>query len=228
VTRLPFRNTFDYIRASVFFAALSPASQSALIEIMLDDDFAGATDPGALTFLYGLISNNRYSSVLQLGTWMGFSAIVLADALRRSTVVAPRAVTFDTVEADTSAHARARGFVELAGLSHWVRFIDGSTLEPPTLDVLRLEYDVIYVDSSHGAGDTEREIEMYFPRLRRNGVMLFHDSSHHAARWDPTRAGGVRKAIDAWIAAPGGPKEYVFLEKPFWSSECGLFLARKS
>jgi len=227
LTRLPFRNTFDYIRGSLFFEVLSPASRNALIEIMLDDDFSGATDPAALTFLYGLIASNRYSSVLQLGTWMGFSAIVLADALRRSTVVAPRAVAFDTVEVDTNAHAKARAFVELAGLSQCVRFIDGSTLDSFTLNALRLEYDVIYVDSSHSAADTGREIETYFPRLCRNGVIVFHDSSPYAARWDPTRAGGVRRAIDDWLASPGGPTEHVFFEGSFWSSECGLFLARK-
>jgi predicted O-methyltransferase YrrM len=227
VTRLPFRNALDYIRSATFFDALSPASKNAVVEIILDDDFMGATDPQSLGFMYGLLANNRYSSILQLGTWMGFSTIVLADALKRSAVAAPRELTFDTVEVDAHAHSKAKAFIELAGLGPTIRCIDGSSLDPAVLTKLRAEYDVIYVDSSHATHETRSEIDAYFPRLRRGGIIAFHDSSHYAARWDPTHAGGVRKAIDDWVSSPSGPKEYIFLDEPFWSSECGLFVARK-
>lgn len=226
--RLPFRNSFDYIRASTFFDALSPQSKSAILEIILQDDFSGATDPQTLGLLYAMLAGNSFSSVLQLGTWMGFSTIVLADALLRSTVVHQRKIIFDTVELDKSIHKRARSFIEKAGFSSLVRCIDGSTLDGEVLKTLHVEYDFIYVDSSHATEETRSEIELYFPRLRKEGVMVFHDSSHYASRWDPTNRGGVRKALDEWIASPGGPKEYFFFEKPFWASECGLFVVRKS
>ncbi len=58
-------------------------------------------------------------------------------------------------------------------------------------------------------------------------MMAFHDSSQHAAVWDPSGKGGVRKALDEWIAGLDAPKQFMFLEKPFWNSDCGLFLVRK-
>ncbi len=227
VTRLPFSNSFDYIRATTFFDALAPASKMAILEIILDDNFLGATDPQALGFLYALLANNDISSVLQLGTWMGFSTVVLADALKRSIAIRPRQITFDTVENDIPVHNKARQFIARAGLQDLVRCFDGSTLDGQVMESLLPEYDFIYVDSSHSYQETKREIELYYPRLRTEGVIVFHDASKYAAIWDPTNQGGVRHALDEWVVSPGAPKEYLFLEKPLWSSDCGLFIAKK-
>src|SRR5437899_1121050 len=129
MNRLPFRNSFDYIRAATFFDALNPASKNAILDIILDDDFMGATDPQSLGLLYGLLANNRYSSVLQLGTWMGFSTIVLADALRRSGIGQQRELIFDSIESNKAVHEKARMFIRSAGLGDLVQCVDGSSLD---------------------------------------------------------------------------------------------------
>jgi len=225
--RLPFRNTFDYVRGATFYEHLTPQSKDALVEILLDNDFMGATDPQALGMIYSLLANNRFSSVLQLGTWMGFSTIVLADALKRSATIHNREVLFDTIENDKAIHDKARVFMERAGLHSLVRCIDGSTLEINVLKQLQQEYDFIYVDSSHSYESTKKEITLYFPKVKKDGIIIFHDSSKYAAQWDPTGKGGVRRAIDEWLELTNAPEEYIFFESPFWSSNCGLFLARK-
>lgn len=225
--RLPFRNSFDYIRAATFFDALSPQSKDALLEIILDDEFQGATDPQTLGLLYALLANNTYSTVLQLGTWMGFSTIVLADALKRSRAIYKTTLSFDTVECNATVHNLARKFLKRAGHDDIVRFHDGESTEPNILQNLLDHYDFIYVDSSHTRDGTVREIELYFPRLKPGGLMAFHDSSLHAAVWDPTRKGGVRRALDEWIGGPGAPGQFVFLDRPLWASDCGLCLVSR-
>ncbi len=228
MNRLPFKNSFDYIRSATFFDALSPSSKNAILDLILEDDFMGATDPGTLGFLYALIAGNRYSTLLQLGTWMGFSTIVLGDALRRSVAIHHRDIVFDSVERDPRIHDRARMFIKRAGLGDMVRCVDGSSTDTQVLKNLHAEYDFIYVDASHAAGETKREIEIYYPMLKKGGAIVFHDSSLYAARWDPTNSGGVRKAIDDWLASPGRPDQHLFFEQPFWASECGLFIARRA
>jgi predicted O-methyltransferase YrrM len=228
MTRLPFRNSFDYLRAATFFDALTPSSKDALLEIVLDDDFQGATDPPTLGLLYALLANNSFTSVLQLGTWMGFSTIVFADALKRSAAIHKNSPTLDTVECNVTVHRRARNFIERAQHQDIVRCHDGDSTDPELIKQLLPQYDFIYVDSSHTYEGTAREIELYYPRLKSEGLMAFHDSSRHAVAWDPSKKGGVRKALDEWINSPNGPNEKFFLGRPFWSSDCGLFVAKKS
>lgn len=226
--RLPFRNSFDYIRATTYFDALSPYSKDALLEIVLDDEFQGATDPQTLGLLYSLLANNSFTAVLQLGTWMGFSTIVFADALKRSSAIHKNAPTLDTVECNIGVHQRARSFIKRAQHEDIVRFHDGDSTDAVVIKKLLPEYDFIYVDSSHAYEETVMEIGLYYPRLRVGGFMAFHDSSRHAAVWDPSGKGGVRRALDEWIAGPAAPRQCMFFEKPIWDSECGLFVAVKS
>ncbi len=226
--RLPFRNSFDYIRAATYFDALTPHSKDALLEIVLDDDFQGATDPQTLGLLYALLANNSFTSVLQLGTWMGFSTIVFADALKRSSAIHKNSPMLDTVECNIPVHKKARNFIKCARHDDIVRCHDGDSTDPAVIKKLLPQYDFIYVDSSHSYEGTVREIELYYPRLKSGGIMSFHDSSRHAATWDPTNSGGVRRALDEWINSPIGPKENFFFERPLWSSDCGLFVAKKS
>jgi predicted O-methyltransferase YrrM len=228
MTRLPFRNSFDYIRAATFFDALTPRSKDALLDMILEDDFQGATDPQALSLMYALLAHNNFASVLQLGTWMGFSTIVLADALQRSSAIYKRTVTLDSVECDRNMHDRARTYIQRAGLENVVRCIDGSTLDKRVAAALKTEYDFVYVDSSHSYEGTKQEIEIYYPRVRRGGTMVFHDSSEYAAIWDPTGNGGVRLALNEWVKSPDGPREHLFLERPCWQSDCGLFILKRT
>ncbi len=228
MTRLAFRNSFDYIRAATFFDALAPASKGAILDIILEDDFQGATDPQALGLVYSLLANNNISSVLQLGTWMGFSTIVFGDALNRSSAINKRRVAFDTVEADFNIHNRARAFIERAGLNDIVRCIDGSSLSADVQKKLHPQYDLVYIDSSHTYKGTREEIKLYYPRVKAGGYILFHDTSEFAAKWDPSGEGGVRRAIDEWLGSESHPERFFFFEKPLWQSDCGLFLAQRN
>jgi predicted O-methyltransferase YrrM len=224
--RLPFRNSLDYLRGATYFEALGHESRDALFEIILDEEFLGATDPQALGFIYSLVANNNYASVLQLGTWMGFSTIVIADAMKRSGLSHNKSLILDTVENDPAVHQKAKASIARAGFQQFVRCIDGSSLDENVQKLLREEYEFIYVDSSHSYDETKREIELYYRRLAEGGFMVFHDTSPDAASWDPTQQGGVRRAIDEWVASPASPREYCFFEKPLWRSSCGMFIAK--
>ncbi len=223
--RLPLPSLMEYIRGATYFGCLAEQSRATLIEILCDTEFSGVTDPQTLSFLHMLLANNNYSSVLELGTASGFSAIVIADALKHGALVHHKPLNFDTVELDPANQKRAAEYIRQAGFGDFVRCINGSTLDPAVVQMLRPAYDCIYVDSSHSYDQTGREINEYYPRLMPGGVMLFHDTSPDAAAWDPSRKGGVRRAIDEWRASASPPDEFYFLEKPLWRSICGLFIA---
>lgn len=63
------------------------------------------------------------------------------------------------------------------GVVPWFTFVLGMDDWPAVLDALPTEVDAIFVDTQHTYEQTKLELELYFPRVRSGGRMLFHDTS---------------------------------------------------
>jgi predicted O-methyltransferase YrrM len=212
------------------YAGLSPAAKNALDAMSRDESFAGNADCSILNLIDALIAGNDAKRVLQLGTLIGFSTVILSSSLARVKAACGADVRLDTVDIDVEKHRRARDYLTRAGLEGIVRFLDGGSTAPDTLEQLRGEtYDVVFVDASHNYVHTGREIDAYWPKVRPGGYMLFHDASEHARVYDPKGEGGVRRALDEWLRSP--PPDLharLLLEPPYWANPCGVFWAVKA
>jgi predicted O-methyltransferase YrrM len=222
----------EFIRAAfkrdpVYTSFVSQDARRVLDEIMDDSSFLGATDPPALSMLALLIRLTHPMRVLQLGTHVGFSAIVIAD------LIAAHGGRLTTVDPVPMAHELASGWVEKAGLTASVRFVDGaSTDEAAHAEIGRQSpYDLVYLDSSHAYASTLEELELIFERQRwldAHGLLVLHDAAAEAARFDPSAEGGVPRALSEWISTRGDAYQMLILEPPLWPAPCGIgFLARR-
>lgn len=212
--RAAYRRESDYLR----FA--SRRTQRTLRAIIRNARFPGATDPAVLEILGALVSATRPKRVLQLGTYVGFSALFVADIIARHSGV------LVTVDPDRSAHELARSFSARARLDNIV-FIDGSSTDESVLAELwrRGPFEIVYLDSSHAYGETLKELDIIFsddsPLLVDEGLLLLHDVAAGAAAFDPSGQGGVRRALDEWLASRR-PRPHLILEPPLFQSSCGV------
>ena len=59
--------------------------------------------------------------------------------------------------------------------------------------------NLVFIDSSHGYRHTVEELKLWYHEVRRGGLVLLHDASEFAARFDPDREGGVGRALQEWL-----------------------------
>ncbi len=213
---------------SFFLRYVSDRAQAVLDTIIDHPRFAGVSDPSALLMLATLLQATRPPRVLQLGTHIGFSAIVIADILAHN---APPG-TLITVDPEESAHELARSWVAEAGLAERMTLLDGASTEPRVTAALDRAgpFDLIYLDSSHAYQATLEELDRILAPdgwLAESGLLVLHDAGLGAAQWDPTAQGGVRRALEEWMARHAARCQMLVLEPPLWPNICGLGLVAR-
>ncbi len=104
------------------------------------------------------------SRVLEIGTAIGYSAIIMAQLI-------PADGRIDTIEKDSASVAAAMDNIKAAGLAGKINIIEGDALE--VLKCLEKEYDMIFLDASKG------QYPEFLPeclRLLRRGGLLISDN----------------------------------------------------
>jgi len=207
---------------------LSAPAQRAATDLVRHPAFAGSTDPATLNALWLLVTRTKPERVLQIGTHIGLSALFLADVMRQQR---PDTRLF-TIEPDLEALGVAREAIAAAGLADVVTLVEGYSTDEAVADAVRPHraFSLVYLDSSHSYGGTLRELEIIFEEERwldAGGMLILHDAAREAIGFDPTGAGGVRRAIDEWMAERHRDYQAVILEPPLWQSVCGIALMRR-
>jgi predicted O-methyltransferase YrrM len=98
--------------------------------------------------------------VLEVGTAIGYSTLHMAEQLERGRVV--------TLERDPERAAKARGYLERAGVAGRVEIVEGDALE--TIPALEGPFGLLFVDATKG--EYERYIELAEPMLSERAVMV--------------------------------------------------------
>jgi len=174
--------------------SLRPETVAALVRMEQEQDVRGSTPEGELNLIAGLLAAKSVRPILQLGTYLGWSALVLADlAWPRSFVL--------TVDPDAGYLQQAERYARLAGLDN-LRFLQGfSQDEHVVANVEAHLWGAIYIDTTHHYAQTCRELEIYCGRVAGPGTLvLLHDASTHAQSLDVEGKGGVKAAITEWLA----------------------------
>ncbi len=133
---------------------------------------------------------------LEIGTYRGKSATVLATALRD----AGRYVQFYSLDIDRQALESAGATLAARGLGRYVTLVHGS-VTALVRAVPALEPRFVFLDGDHSAEGLGRDLATLEHRLPASSLLLFHDFVD-ARNDDPAdKAYGVTRAIaESWVA----------------------------
>ncbi|EGA89148.1 putative caffeoyl-CoA O-methyltransferase [Planococcus donghaensis MPA1U2] len=118
--------------------------------------------------LIELLKVQQPEKILEIGAAIGFSAIKMTEALPTSTV--------DTVERDDSRYQKALEFIAQSGFGERIRIFHADALEL-SLDVLKPEYDAIFIDAAKG--QYERFFDKYEALLAKGGIIYCDNMAMH-------------------------------------------------
>ena len=102
------------------------------IPIIMDD---------TLEYIYKLYENKKISSILEIGTAVGYSAICFTDILKDDGSI-------DTIERDEQRVLEAKENIKKAEVEEIINIISGDAVE--ILPTLKKKYDMIFIDAAKG------------------------------------------------------------------------------
>jgi predicted O-methyltransferase YrrM len=144
--------------------------------------------------------------IVETGTNLGFSTIILAQALKDTNAKG----FIYTVDIDQGIVERAKRNIEYAGLDMYVRFHVQDSVEFLSNFVNQTEYiDFAFLDSNHCYEHVKKEFSIIFPRIVACKGKVYFDN---------TAIGDVQKAIQYIKFAYGG--NFIEFRNCSWSP-CG-------
>jgi predicted O-methyltransferase YrrM len=118
-------------------------------------------DPEVAQLLRVLVALRQPRRILEVGTNIGYSVIVMGRECGEETVI-------ETIELDRGIRARAQGFVHEAGLACRVVFHAGAALDViPTLDG---PFDFVFIDCVKS--EYEQYLDGLLPRLSHGALVV--------------------------------------------------------
>lgn len=139
-----------------------------------------------LVTLHGLVTGIKAKTVIECGVNTGESTVALLEAVE--------ATQGTLYSVDIQLLARTTPMLESYGLTKRWNFTKMDDLEYAKIwPKERGLADLIFIDTSHQAEQTTKELAAYEPLLRPGGIMVFHDTTSY---YD-----GVYKPIKKFIKA---------------------------
>ena len=148
------------------YAEVHTTPPSDLLNRLAEETKATLSAPQMLTgavegrFLQCLVYASGARRILELGTFSGYSAISMADAL-------PRGGRIDTCELDETHAAVATRYIEEAGYADRITVHLGPALE--TIERLDGEFDFVFIDVDKS--NYVNYYEAVLPRLSQRGLI---------------------------------------------------------
>ena len=102
------------------------------IPIIMDD---------TLEYIYELYKNKSISSILEIGTAVGYSAICFTEILKEDGYI-------DTIERDEARILEAKENIKLAEVEDKINIISGDAVE--ILPGINKKYDMVFIDAAKG------------------------------------------------------------------------------
>jgi len=130
---------------------------------------------GGLLFLLGLIVENEYKEILELGTAVAYSAINMA--------LLDDEIHIDTIEKDDRMYEQAVRNIEEQGLSDQIK-VYHMPIEEFRTDKM---YDLIFVDAAKA--QYGKYLEQFIGNLKDDGKMVFDNMIFHGLIYETERIG---------------------------------------
>jgi predicted O-methyltransferase YrrM len=121
-----------------------------------------------LEFLKSLVVTVKPDLIVETGTFIGHSAIKMAEGLRDNGFG-----KIITIEYDPAIFAKANQNIEASGLAKWIESRNASSLDSE----IEGSIDILYSDSETSI--RESEIRRFLPQIKPRGLVLVHDAGSH-------------------------------------------------
>lgn len=139
-----------------------------------------------------LLDPDEPNLLLETGTNLGTTAIMLAQAIRDS----GRRGVVRTVELDPALAAQAAQRIELAGMKKLVQCFQGDSLEMiPQMVAGSVPVRVAFLDGSHFHNHVVKEFELVEPHLAEKSVVLFDNTYLISEDREDPRVNGALRTI---------------------------------
>lgn len=117
--------------------------------------------------LFGLVRACKPKVIVETGTNCGYSALCMIEAIKRNSM--GFLYTFDILDLDRIIPKE---------YSKYYEFISGDSVEEGSKLVRRInDIDFLFLDSSHETNHVIKEFKTFYPKIRTNGVIVFHDTT---------------------------------------------------
>jgi predicted O-methyltransferase YrrM len=130
---------------------------------MLD---AQSAEAEVLDFLQSFIVTVKPDLVLETGTFIGHSAMKMAEGMKANGFG-----KIVTIEYDPVVFAKAKQNIDASGLGEWIEYRNASSLDT----VVEGTIDILFSDSDLSI--RESEIRRFLPQIKPRGLVLVHDAS---------------------------------------------------
>jgi len=212
-------------------------------EWSLIQDWFAATEPlqggggemsiPMISVLQGFIVGSGIRSIVQLGHYRGYSTLLIGFMLRRMGV--ERGLV--SIDLDKGVTDYVEGWLRRAELESFVTLLVSDSAAPAMPAAAEAALGraprCVIIDSSHQYAHTLRELDLWWEALAPGGMMFLHDCSEYARRFDTTKQGGVRGALEEWL--PRHPEAGVIMlagdphaDGPVaYADGCGLCMMQK-
>lgn len=132
---------------------------------MLD---AQSAEVEVLDFLKSLILLLKPELIVETGTFIGHSALMMAEAMEANGL--GRIIT---IECDPVVFKKANEQIDGSKLRRRIEYRNGSSLD----EKIDGEIDILYSDSDLNI--REQEVRRFLPQIKPGGLVLIHDASSH-------------------------------------------------
>lgn len=189
-----------------------------LEEMDRDPDAPGFSDVGTRNLLYCFCVSMRPRRVLEIGSHIGFSSLVIASALRLN-----KFGRLLTVEPNDIYRRSALNYLKKVSLDDLVDTVPHFSQEAACHKRLREEvpFEIIFLDAAHDYESAMRDIQLCSELVSENGIIMLHDTGIRSPEMDPSSRGGVRAALNQFGLSNPGFKTMYF-EYPLWLNQCGV------
>jgi len=189
----------------------------------------GEMSAASMGVILGLIGGSKITRVVQLGTYAGWSSLLVGFCLERHD---GRLWTCD-IDAEMAEYSRE--WIQRSELDDYVASAWCNSTRQAALHEARVwlggNPELVIVDSSHQYQQTLDEIDVWWNHLMPGGLMVFHDSSNVAREYDTTGEGGVGQAFGEWAFDPDDQENAISLNytgaEDVFKDPCGLALVQK-
>lgn len=153
--------TYDYMES--YIRDLIPEKQGLLKELknFAESNSVPIVQKETANLLEFFMSLKKPERVLELGTAIGYSAILMAEASNRKAII-------DTVERDPNMILMARENVKKHDYDKNINIIEGDCLE--VLEKLQNQYDIIFMDA--GKGHYNHFLPHCLRLLKSDGIII--------------------------------------------------------
>jgi hypothetical protein len=112
-----------------------------------------------------------------------------------------------SIDYDPAVTNYTQTWMDRADLNNYVKLTVRDSADPTNVataeEWLGGKPQIVFIDSSHQYAHTLRELDLWYDQLIPGGLLLMHDVSIYAQRFDSTGAGGVLPAVTEWCEKRG-------------------------